>query len=141
MDAHFLFQDLLPNGTLSIPFARSSSDQGVYQCFASTSSLGQSAAATPITLLISSGGNRSSGGEPDETSDLYSDEELAFWHRPALLDHLAAVPPSRPDVSQSGRTSALVEWTVDPSAATLSGEAMPIQVRRSVFYGMVMPEP
>ncbi len=119
---------MLSNGTLFIPFARSSSDQGVYQCFASNR-VGRNA-TTPVTLRIARGNSspHGDGGDDGDGDDFYSDDELSFWHRPSLLDHLATVPPSRPEVQQSGRHSALITWTVDPATATLTGETMPIQV-------------
>ncbi len=101
----FSLQILYSNGTLSLPSARASSDQGVYQCFASNS-VG-SAAADPVTLRIQKGEDDLDDEEEEEfgadDAEFYTDEELSFWRRPPALDHLAAVPPSRPEVQQSGR--------------------------------------
>lgn len=100
----------MANGTLHLPFARLA-DGGIYQCFASNA---VGANSTALVLNVTS------------NSEL-SDEELEFWHRPGLLDHLPTVPPSKPKLEQSGRDSALIEWQVPNTS--LSGEMMPIQVR------------
>ena len=109
---HF-FQVLYPNGTLHIPYARRASDQGVYQCVAANS-VGQAAAPPALARILSDA----------ESNDEDEDDDL--WNRPELLDHLATVPPSRPNVSQSGADSAMIVWDVPNTS--LTGEMMPIQV-------------
>lgn len=111
---------IMENGTLHIPYTKAQ-DEGVYQCFVSNL-VGQNV----TTALV----------KVNSTADLQGglDDEYD-WYQPSILEHLTLHPPSKPNVTQSSRNSAVLTWTVDldPASGSDGGGGMPIQFFKIQF--------
>jgi len=116
-------KETLANGTLVIQAVDAKRDQGIYQCYASNG-IADAGAIARVPLVVA-------GDHNDLVENGDDDDD---WHEgdPASLDHLPALPPSRPKIEQSGRHSALLTWTVAERDKE-GREVMPIQFFKVQF--------
>jgi hypothetical protein len=98
---------VMDNGTLHVSDVRKA-DEGIYQCFV-TNGIGQN----ETTVFVNVDGL------------VESDD---FYQHPGLLEHLSLTPPSKPNVTQNSRNSALLTWSLEPHE-----RAMPVQFFKIQF--------
>ena len=112
---------VMGNGTLHVSdVARS--DGGVYQCFVKNG-VGQN----ETTVLVTVNGGSDEEEEEEREGDVFAD----FYPASAGSDFrdLKTAPPSRPNVTQISRTSALLTWTAETGPRFMPVQFFKVQFR------------
>ena len=107
---------VMDNGTLRLTDVQKA-DEGIYQCFASNDvGIKESTAS----VLVAG---------PAENSPILRNEAID-------LEHLSLTPPSRPNVTQVSRNSALLTWTLERHQRAMPIQFFKIQYREFLSGGV-----
>ena len=113
---------VFPNNSLYISELTKSIHDGVYQCFAENA-MGETMMRTDILVNSTTSEQRH-----------LDDEDRYDWLErvPSFLDQIITVPPTKPNVTQTDRFSAMLEWTFRSHYAQ-SFDLMPVSFFKIQF--------